>query len=328
MNLRGLRYFAAVAHARSFTYAASELNVAQPAVSRQIQLLERELGVRLLTRSRTGVRLTGAGDFFLKRALPLIVELDQAKAYLLRQSEAQVGDVVIGLTAAEGLAVAPTLIRRWGEMFPAATLKIVEGLASVIHAGLHDESINIGIAPEPLAFDNIWTIPLFEEPLVLIAPNDPCTSIPNLSTIDTSDIQAVLGLPLIGPSNSNPLRRKIDALSKKFGIEANICIELDSMPIIKDLVRRGNGYALTTHAYLQHEIEHDLLRVLKIDSPDVWRTVCLFGLKSESQSTLSSVATEFIRDIILDIVVAGQWPGARPIENGNQSNAVVIEARS
>ena len=315
MNLRGLRYFAAVAHGRSFTEAASRLSVAQPAVSRQIQKLENELGVELLKRNRNGVELTGAGDFFLKRVLPLLVELDQAKELLTRQSQAQVEDVVIGLTTGEGLAIAPTLIHRWAEMFPAAKLKIVEGLAPLIYSGLKDGSIDIGVAPEPLAFEGIWTRPLFEEPLVLIASHNPTPPVAKLESIDLRDIASILRLPLIAPSQPNPLRGNIEALARRYEVEANIAIELDSMAIIKDLVRRGTGYALTTYAHLANEIEHDTLRVIPIESPDFWRNSCLFGLRPKDASTPSDIAIDFLQDLIIDTVKTGLWPGARVLSD-------------
>lgn len=314
MNLRGLRYFAAVAQEQSFTLAAERLRVAQPAVSRQIQNLEAELGVELFKRSRNGAQLTGAGDFFLGRTLPLLVELDRAKDLLSQQSKANVEDVVIGLTTGEGLAVAPMLIRRWAEMFPAAKLKIVEGLAPLIYSGLQDGSINIGVAPEPLAFEGIWTRPLFEEPLVLIGAKQTVPSIPDLDQIDASDPRAILRLPLIAPSSPNPLRLQIEAIAARHGVEANICVELDSMSIIKDLVRRGTGCALTTYAHISDEIEHDMLKALQIERPEFWRNVSLFGQSAKNGSGPSEIAVDFINDLIIETVKAGLWPGARILE--------------
>lgn len=320
MNLRSLRYFAVVAQEGSFTEAASKLNIAQPAVSKQIQNLESELGVDLLKRTRQRAELTGAGDFFLQKILPLLVELDRAKELLSRQSDAQVEDVVIGLTTGEGLAIAPTLIERWAEIFPAAKLKIVEGLAPLIYAGLQDGSIDVGVAPEPLVFEDIWTRPLFREPLVLIASHNPTPPMQNPDAIDTTDIPSLLKLPLIAPSHLNPLRQSIDGIARSYGVEANIYLELDSMTIIKDLVRRGTGYAFTTYAHLVNEIEHDLVRVLPIDNPDLWRNASLFGLASDKKPGPSSIAIDFLEDLITDIVKAGLWPGAKLLSISDQNS--------
>ena len=309
MNLRGLRYFAEVAQSRSFTRAAAKLRIAQPAVSRQIQNLEAELGVALLVRTRAGIELTGAGDFFLKRALPLLIELDQAKALLTRQAHADVDDIVVGLTAGEGLALAPTLIEKWGHKFPAAKLKIIEGLAPLIYAGLRDGSIDVGLAPEPLAFEGVWTKPLFEEPIVLIAPKEPNGAIGSVDDLDLSNMSEVLQLPYILPSGPNPLRGSIEAIAKGYGVTLNVAVELDSMSIIKDLVRRGTGFAFTTYAHLTNEIEHDLVRVIEMPGPEFKRNASLFGLSGAEHLHENSSAVLFIETLILDAVQAGLWPG-------------------
>lgn len=316
MNLRGLKYFVAVAQAKSFTEAASRLHVAQPAISRQIQNLEQELGVELFRRTRNGIFLTGAGDFLIQRTLPLLLELNNVKELLSKQSEAQVEDVVIGLTTGEGLAFAPMLLKQWGEMFPAAKLRIVEGLAPLIYSGLGNNTIDIGVAPEPLEFERVWTKPLFEEPLVLISPHENTTSLS--ANIDTSNITELLKLPLIAPSYPNPLRGNIEVLAKKYNVTLNICVELDSMSIIKDLVRRGSGYALTTYAHLANEMEHNILKIMPIESPDFWRNVCLFGLLSDDGAQPSSIAINFIEKLILDTVEADLWPGARPLQKNKK----------
>lgn len=310
MNLRGLKYFVAVAQSRSFTRAAAKLRIAQPAVSRQIQNLELELGVALLVRTRAGVELTGAGDFLLKRIFPLLIELDQAKALLTRQADANVDDIVVGLTAGEGLAVAPTLIEKWGRKFPAAKLKIVEGLAPLIYSGLKDGSIDVGVAPEPLVFEGVWTKPLFEEPIIMIAPKEPNKAIGSVDDVDLSNIIEVLQLPHILPSSPNPLRGSIEAIAKGYGVTLNVVVELDSMSIIKDLVRRGTGFAFTTYAHLTNEIEHDLVRVIQMPGPEFKRNASLFGLSASENLHKNSSAVLFIEELILDAVKAGLWPGA------------------
>jgi LysR family nitrogen assimilation transcriptional regulator len=310
MNLRGLKYFVAVAQSRSFTRAAAKLRIAQPAVSRQIQNLELELGVALLVRTRAGVELTGAGDFLLKRIFPLLIELDQAKALLTRQADANVDDIVVGLTAGEGLAVAPTLIEKWGRKFPAAKLKIVEGLAPLIYSGLKDGSIDVGVAPEPLVFEGVWTKPLFEEPIIMIAPKEPNKAIGSVDDVDLSNIIEVLQLPHILPSSPNPLRGSIEAIAKGYGVTLNVVVELDSMSIIKDLVRRGTGFAFTTYAHLTNEIEHDLVRVIQMPGPEFKRNASLFGLSASENLHKNSSAVLFIEKLILDAVKAGLWPGA------------------
>src|SRR3954467_8205862 len=90
MELRHLRYFAAVADELNFTKAASKLHVAQPALSRQIRQLEAELGVKLLERNRRGVQLTAAGTAFWAEASALLKQSEQA-VRVARQTDRAAG---------------------------------------------------------------------------------------------------------------------------------------------------------------------------------------------------------------------------------------------
>lgn len=311
MNLRSLRYFAAIVQAKSITKAAEKLHIAQPAVSRQIQNLEEEIGVKLLKRSRSGIELTGAGEFMLQRVLPLLAELDQAKELFSKQAIAEVQDLVIGITAGEGVTIAPALIAGWSKQFPAAKIRIFEALAPTIYANLKERAVNIGVVPEPLGFPDVWSRPLFEESIVLIAPNDDTDSGMPYQSFDNVDVQAALSLPLILPSHPNPLRIRIEGIAERYRIDLNITYELDSMSIIKDLVRRGNAYAFTTYAYLTNEIEHDLLRVIDMPGDIFKRNISLVGLTQSEQFTAGSRAVSFIEDLIVSTVREGQWPGAK-----------------
>jgi DNA-binding transcriptional LysR family regulator len=76
-DLRRLRYFVAVARERNFTRAAERLSIAQPALSRQVRLLEQELGVELLVRTTHAVELTQAGEFLLERGADLLAAADE-----------------------------------------------------------------------------------------------------------------------------------------------------------------------------------------------------------------------------------------------------------
>ncbi|OED50684.1 LysR family transcriptional regulator [Leisingera sp. S232] len=311
MNLRSLRYFSAIVQAKSITKAAIRLRIAQPAVSRQIQNLEAELGVKLLKRSRAGIELTGAGEFLLQRVVPLLAELDQAKELLSKQAKAEVQDLVVGITAGEGATVAPALISGWSKQFPAAKIRIIEALAPAIYSNLKDGEADIGVVPEPIEFPDVWSVPLFEESIVLIAPNQGVESGMPYQPFHAVDVREALSLPLILPSYPNPLRVSIEQIAKKYRVDLNITYELDSMSIIKDLVRRGNAYAFTTYAYLSNEIEHNLLRIVDMPDDVFKRNISLVGLKQSPRFSEESRAVAFIEEMVVSTVKDGKWPGAK-----------------
>src|SRR3984885_3895261 len=96
MELRQLRYTVAVAAHRHFTRAAASVPVAQPALSHQVKLLEQELGVELFERSRSGVRLTEAGEVFVLRARRALGEMDAAREEIAAFKGLTSGRLVVG----------------------------------------------------------------------------------------------------------------------------------------------------------------------------------------------------------------------------------------
>lgn len=109
-ELRRLRYFLAVAEARNFTRAAERLHVAQPALSRQVRELERDLGVELLRRSTHAVELTEAGEQLLRRGPAVVAAVDDLWRGVRAYGEGARGTVVLAYGPSAGYETAPRLL--------------------------------------------------------------------------------------------------------------------------------------------------------------------------------------------------------------------------
>src|SRR4029077_17928438 len=107
MELRHLRYFLAVAEALNFTKAAAQLRVAQPALSRQVQDLEEEIGVDLLKRSPRGVTLTPEGKLFAEEVLDLLKRTDESVAKVRALSRGEFGELHVGYAPTPSMEILP-----------------------------------------------------------------------------------------------------------------------------------------------------------------------------------------------------------------------------
>src|ERR1700741_670308 len=126
MELRQLLYAVSVAAHRHFTRAAAAVPVAQPALSHQIKLLEQELGVELFERSRSGARLTEAGDIFVLRARRALAEMDGAREEIAPLQGLTTGRLVVGaMQALAGLAL-PRLIAAFHAAHPGVDVSLRE----------------------------------------------------------------------------------------------------------------------------------------------------------------------------------------------------------
>ncbi|HZG27006.1 MAG TPA: LysR family transcriptional regulator [Ensifer sp.] len=167
MELRQLRYFVAVARERNITKAAQQLNMAQPPLSRQIQMLEDELGVPLLLRSSRPVKLTEAGRVFYEQALQILGRIDQMKAATRRVGLNQNKIVSIGFVASTLYGGLPSLVRKLRQHAPALDIQLLD-MASVEQiAALKEGRIDVGFGRVQHSDPGIVGIVLREERLAL-----------------------------------------------------------------------------------------------------------------------------------------------------------------
>ncbi|GAA2470473.1 LysR family transcriptional regulator [Winogradskya humida] len=166
LELRLVRYFTAVAEHQTFAKAAAELHLAQPALSRQIQRLEKRLGARLLDRIPQGTRLTPAGKAFLPQAQALLQAALQAE--LTVRDQAALDRLTIGY--AEDLVITPA-VRELRHRHPAAEIT-TRHLSCRDVGALSDGRVDVLVArsPLPLPAADIRTTLLYEEPRMLVVP--------------------------------------------------------------------------------------------------------------------------------------------------------------
>lgn len=172
MDLRQMRYFVAVARERNFTRAAQALNIAQPPLSRQIQLLEEELGVTLILRNSRPVKLTDAGRLFHEQALQVLGRVEQMQDATRRVGLNQNSVFSIGFVASTLYGGLPTLVRKLRQEVPELDIRLLEMLSIQQIPALKEGRIDIGFGRLRQADPNVTSIVLREEGLVVAVPRD------------------------------------------------------------------------------------------------------------------------------------------------------------
>lgn len=173
MELRHLRYFAAVAETRHFGRAAEQLHLAQPALSQSIRQLEKELGVSLFTRTTRQVSLTPAGEFLRVEAQRILGAVEDSIHGVRRIAEGHHGLVRIAFTGTAAYTELPRIARLVQEHLPGIALDIRADLLTPTQtAGLLDGSIDLGVLRPPVSAEGIRVRTIADEPLVLAVPAD------------------------------------------------------------------------------------------------------------------------------------------------------------
>jgi DNA-binding transcriptional LysR family regulator len=194
MELRHLRYFVAVGEEQHYGRAAQRLRVAQPALSRQIQDLEQEVGCKLFERLPRGVKLGAAGKLFLEDARRILREVDEAAARAARVARGQSGTLRVGFTEnASWRGVVPESFRRFRELQPDAELQLQPSPSLVQLEAIRSGRLDAGfIFNMPKADPELDRLPVAMQRIELAAPTGhPLTKLKELRLRDLTDVPFV-----------------------------------------------------------------------------------------------------------------------------------------
>jgi len=244
MDLRALRYFAAVADTGHMTRAAEQLGIQQPPLSQQIKTLERTLGLQLFKRHPRGVSLTEAGRLFQVEARRLLDDADAMRARMKRVAEGQAGVLRVGFTSsAAAHSFVPDALRAFRQHHPGVELQLREANAAdlteaVVAGRLHAALLRRPVAqPEELRFDT-----LLREPMVAALPVERAEG---LSTRDRKRLPLArlceAPLILVRRPGAPGMYADLLALCHAQGLAPQVAAEVDRMMTNLNLVAAGVG---------------------------------------------------------------------------------------
>jgi DNA-binding transcriptional LysR family regulator len=170
MELRHLRYFVAVAEELHFGRAAERLMIAQPPLSQQIQRLEREIGVRLLNRTKRRVELTEAGRLFLDEARRALDHAARGALVAQRAARGEVGRLRIGFVGSASYSILPAVLRGFRQQHPGVELSLQELTTSQQLDALIDRRIDVAFVRRPPQRAGITARVLIEEDFMVALP--------------------------------------------------------------------------------------------------------------------------------------------------------------
>ncbi len=242
MELRQLQYLVAVAEKGSFTRAAAEAHVAQPGVSAQIRLLERELGQVLLDRSGKTVRPTQAGTAVLPYAravLAAVAAITDTASALAGLARGHVSIGIPGSIASPGLDL-PGLLAGFHRDHPGIEITLTEASTEQLTATLRSGGLDVAlIALGPPLPADLAAEMVADEPLVLaVSDTHP------LARRKTTGLAAIRGQPLISLPPGTGLRASLDRACAQMGFQPRIAFEVGDPAIAAQLAARSLGVAL------------------------------------------------------------------------------------
>lgn len=248
MDLRALRYFAAVAETGHMTRAAEQLGIQQPPLSQQIKSLERTLGLQLFKRHPRGVTLTEAGRLFQVEARRLLDDAEAMRARMKRVAEGQAGVLRVGFTSsAAAHRFVPDALRAFRQAHPGVDLQLREANAAELTDALVSGRLHVALlrrpvaAPEGLRFDT-----LLREPMVAALPVDRAQALPVRMRKQGLPLARLCEDPLILVRRPGAPGMYADLLSlcHAQGLAPRVAAEVDRMMTNLNLVAAGMGVSV------------------------------------------------------------------------------------
>jgi len=193
IDTRRLRYFVALADARHFGRAAEALNIAQPALTQQIRLLERDLDATLFSRTSRPITLTAAGAVLLREARVVLDQLDRAAWATRRAAKGAGASISIGATGYAACGVVPRFLSKLVTTMPDVTLSMRELSSPAQIAALDKGEIDIGFVRPPIVHELLSTVRVHREAFVAALPSaHPASKAASVRLRDLADLPIVI----------------------------------------------------------------------------------------------------------------------------------------
>lgn len=315
MELSQLRTLIHVAELGSLSKAADRLHIAQPALSRQIRLLEEELGVRLFERHGRGMIATDQGQDVLRHALRVMSELEEIRASVADEDAPLRGHIAIGMPPTVSDILAEPLVAAFRDTHPDATLRIVSAYSGYLLDWLHRGQIDVAILYDPKSARTLRVQPLLEEILLLIGPPD--SGLHQDSPVDFSELA---NQPLLLPSSTHGLRAILEKSAAECGIDLHVRVEADSYSTLKSLVRSGHGATVLPLAPIHRDLTAGELCAAPLINPVPMRRLVLSYPTDRPTPRLARFAGQTIASIVTKMVQEGVWAGRIPEDQPELSN--------
>ncbi|MET3506470.1 LysR family transcriptional regulator [Halalkalibacter oceani] len=239
MELRQFRYALMVAEQKSFSKASEKLYISQPSLSQQIIKLENELGVQLFERQSRNIHLTYAGTHFIKHASDIIDRYNLLNKEMQDMAKMNKGQLILGCLPNIVPYLLPSALKAFQKKFPGVKLVLIEEPREKLVDLTSRGQTDVSLLSMPINNPNLEVIPLLEEEIILVVPQDhPLSTKPKVSLVECKQE------PFILLNKEQGFREVSENLCRQAGFEPQIQFETKNIDTVQSLVSAGLGISL------------------------------------------------------------------------------------
>ncbi|RAV23464.1 LysR family transcriptional regulator [Paenibacillus contaminans] len=284
MDIRQLRYFIAIVEERQITAAARRLHIAQPPLSQQLRLLEKELGVKLVERTGKQLEITEAGNILYKRAIGIVKLMEESQIEVKETGNGLSGQLAIGVNTLSDERL-PELLRTFREMFPRITYKIQQNESAQLCKMVKERAIELAIVRFPLELSEFSIMHLRTEPFYFVTSGKFNASQRKVS------IEQIVGYELILPSTTGlgVYQMIVEAFTRQ-QLKPNVICECSDIATLLELVSTDFAATIVPETILKVHKGYNV-QAFEIEGTSLSASSVLIWLKHH---VLSKAAQNFI----------------------------------
>jgi len=300
INLTYLLNFVAVVERGSVSKAAMHLNIAQPALSRQIQALEEQFKAKLLRRQKWGVEATEDGKLIVELASRIEKDCLSARDHIRSNFDNPAGDVYVGIPSTYSVSLVPPLIERMGELYPNISVHVVEGFSSAVFEWLISGRLDLAVLYYSKERRVDKSLPFLTEDITAITPPTMFEGASNLSLKFVANKQAIV------PHRPHFLRLAIEAKCEQLRIPFVPKFEMDSLRCMIEMAHLGRGVAFIAPSSVRREISEGRLKAIPL-KPNLPFTTVLGFTPGRQTTRMTKIVADVLQDLAQELAPIRGW---------------------
>lgn len=298
INLNQLRVFYHVAKNQSFTKAARDLFITQPAVTAQVKLFEEWCDLKFFKKKGRGICLTAEGEALFAHASKIFEYEKDVENVIDDMRHLKKGILRIGTTKTYARFLMPFLMQHFHNQYPHISIQLNEGSSLEMMHSLIELKNDIGIITKVIDHPDIEFAPFSEEELIpILSPAHPLAAATSVS------VEELAKEPIIMRERGSGTRKFVNALFERHGCTPNILMETSNSEFIKHLVERGDGISFLVKVSVDQDIKKNRLVTVPLKDERFFLDAGISFLKNQP---LSLSARAFLAT--LDGIAEGRRP--------------------
>ncbi len=294
LNLRQLQYAVLLSETGSFSHLAEKLNITQPALSKHILTLEKELDIQLFDRTVTPLKMTAAGEYFIKEAKELLYKEDQLIRSMDQFRTGEKGQLTIGITPFRSAYLIPGIVKKVRDKFPGIRVKLIEEGSEQLRKDAADGRFDFAVVNMPVDESLLRATPIEPDKLVLVYSETFAESVPELNDKDEIDFKDCGNLPFVVLSANQEMRVLFENLCTSTGVCPQIAAEAVNLTTAWEMACSSVAATLLPLQFVDSALTNRKLIVKKLKNSVQLRQPAIVTKRGQYISPYAKYAIELL----------------------------------